>query len=371
MDRKAICVFHQENPNARQEDIAARYGVERSTISKILKHKTKWMNVPEDDDMRVAKHRPSKFPEVEEELVNWLVQMKQQNTLLTDALIRNKAKETARNLQIPEERFKASSGWVENFKHRHNIRKGVWLGHNKGFRATRGIGATHLRKGSNESALSPLNPAFESRSEALARRESTNTADEDDMESEDDQDLDASHSGQPVPGSSHSQPAEASVPHHPLPPIWTMHHESLPSNETPISASGSQPSVVPQHPFSSHEDQHPDAAVTNVHQNSIPLPTQQHMSVSQSQQDVQLSGHGDAPATYPAPVVVYQIAPITSSGDTIPDISEAEEAINKVIHFVDSQSPSILTPDERDVLAHIKNALFQAASGVPYVRERR
>ncbi|KAI6122483.1 hypothetical protein EDD16DRAFT_1571097, partial [Pisolithus croceorrhizus] len=41
VDRKAIC-----------EDIAARYGVERSTISKILKHKTKWMNVPEDDDMR-------------------------------------------------------------------------------------------------------------------------------------------------------------------------------------------------------------------------------------------------------------------------------------------------------------------------------
>ncbi|KIK24504.1 hypothetical protein PISMIDRAFT_98394 [Pisolithus microcarpus 441] len=308
------------------------------------------MNVPEDDDMRVAKHRPSKFPEVEEELVNWLVQMKQQNTLLTDALIRSKAKETARNLQIPEERFKASSGWVENFKHRHNIRKGVWLGHTKGLRAARGIGATHLRKGSNESALSPLNPAFESRSEALARRESTNTADEDDMESEDDQDLDASHSGQPVPGSSHSQPTEAAVSHHPLPPIWTMHHEPLSSNETPISASGSQPSVVPQHPFSSHEDQHHDPA---------------------SQQDVELSGHGDAPTTYPAPVVVYQIAPITSSGDTIPDISEAEEAINKVIHFVDTQSPSILTPDERDVLAHIKNALFQAASGVPYVRERR
>ncbi|KAN0087445.1 hypothetical protein V8E55_006066 [Tylopilus felleus] len=57
VDRKAICMYHQDNPNARQEDIAARYGVERSTISKILKHKTKWMNVPEDDDMRVAKHR--------------------------------------------------------------------------------------------------------------------------------------------------------------------------------------------------------------------------------------------------------------------------------------------------------------------------
>ena len=57
VDRKAICVYHKEYPNARQEDIAVRYGVERSTISKILKHKTKWLNVPENEGLRVAKHR--------------------------------------------------------------------------------------------------------------------------------------------------------------------------------------------------------------------------------------------------------------------------------------------------------------------------
>jgi hypothetical protein len=57
VDRKAICVYHKQHPNARQEDIAVRYGVERSTISKILKHKTKWLNVPEHEDLRVAKHR--------------------------------------------------------------------------------------------------------------------------------------------------------------------------------------------------------------------------------------------------------------------------------------------------------------------------
>lgn len=307
--------------------------------------------------------------------MNWLIQMKQQNTLLTDALIRNKAKETARNLQIPEERFKASSGWVENFKHRHNIRKGVWLGQNKAIRATRGIGATHLRKGSNESALSPLNPAFESRAEGLAHRDSTNTADEgeDDMESEDDQDLDAAHSSQSIPGPSHSQPSGSSASHHPLPPIWTMHHEPLSSVETPISAcpAGSQQSVVPQHPFPPHEDQHPDAAVANVHQNPHSLPVQQHMSVPQAQPEVQLPNHGDTSTTYSAPVVVYQPPPLTTSGDTIPDITEAEDAINKVILFVDSQTPSILTQEERDALTQIKYALFQAASGVPFVRERR
>ncbi|KAF8840748.1 CenpB-DNA-bind-domain-containing protein [Paxillus ammoniavirescens] len=309
------------------------------------------MNVPEDDDMRVAKHRPSKFPEVEEELVNWLVKMKQQNTLLTDALIRNKAKETARNLQIPDERFKASSGWVENFKHRHNIRKGVWLGAQKNLRATRGVGATHLRKGSNESVLSPLNPAFESRSEALAGRGSSHTAEdgEEDMESEDEQDLDPPHDSQPVAGSSHSQ-TESIACHHPLPPIWTMHHESLSSNDTPITShpSASQHHVLAQQSFPPQEDRHHEVA----------------------QQAVSLPGHEDTTA-YAEPVVVYQPAPPITSGDTIPDIAEAEDAINKVILFVDSQSRVLLTPEERGALTQIKYALFQAASGVPFARERR
>lgn len=295
--------------------------------------------------------------------------MKQQNTLLTDALIRNKAKETARNLQIPDERFKASSGWVENFKHRHNIRKGVWLGAHKSLRATRGVGATHLRKGSNESVLSPLNPAFESRSEALARRDSTIEDGDDEMESEDDQDLDPSHDNQPVAGPSHSQ-MEPSASHNPLPPIWTMQQEPLSTNDTPISShpSASQHNVLSQQPFPSQEDRHHDPAVADVHQSSLQLSAQQHI---QQQQEVPLSAHGDATATYTDSVVVYQPAPPITSGNTIPDLAEAEDAINKVILFVDSQSPTMLTPEERDTLAQIKYMLFQAASGVPFVRERR
>lgn len=36
-DKKDICKFALANPHTRQEDIADRYNVERSTISKILK----------------------------------------------------------------------------------------------------------------------------------------------------------------------------------------------------------------------------------------------------------------------------------------------------------------------------------------------
>ena len=56
-ERKAICNTYMHNPNCRQEDIASQYGVERSTVSKILKHKSKWLSMPEGEDSHVAKHR--------------------------------------------------------------------------------------------------------------------------------------------------------------------------------------------------------------------------------------------------------------------------------------------------------------------------
>lgn len=56
-ERKAICLYYQEHPNVRQEDIAAQWGVERSTVSKILKQKEKWLHLPEDEEDQIAKHR--------------------------------------------------------------------------------------------------------------------------------------------------------------------------------------------------------------------------------------------------------------------------------------------------------------------------
>ena len=63
---------------------------------------------------------------------------------LTDSVIRNKAKEVGKQLQIPEDKFKASSGWVENFKHRHGIRRGQFHGNGRNARLGRlhGVGAT-------------------------------------------------------------------------------------------------------------------------------------------------------------------------------------------------------------------------------------
>jgi hypothetical protein len=58
-DRKSICVYHLQHPNARQEDIGTVFGVERSTISKILKDKDRWLHVSDEDQGNdlTAKHR--------------------------------------------------------------------------------------------------------------------------------------------------------------------------------------------------------------------------------------------------------------------------------------------------------------------------
>ena len=61
-------------------------------------------------------------------MVGWLNQCRDTKTLISDVMIRTKAKEAAKVLMIGEDKFKASAGWVENFKHRHNIKKGVWIG---------------------------------------------------------------------------------------------------------------------------------------------------------------------------------------------------------------------------------------------------
>ena len=57
IDRKKICVYAEENPNLRQEDIARKFNIERSTVSKILKEKDRWLNVRDDEKLEVAKWR--------------------------------------------------------------------------------------------------------------------------------------------------------------------------------------------------------------------------------------------------------------------------------------------------------------------------
>ena len=64
-------------------------------------------------------------------MLNSLQEWSDEGVVITDQLIRQRALLIAKTFHITSKRFKGSAGWVENFKHRHDIRRGEWLQANR------------------------------------------------------------------------------------------------------------------------------------------------------------------------------------------------------------------------------------------------
>ncbi|CDS02262.1 uncharacterized protein SPSC_02648 [Sporisorium scitamineum] len=124
IDRKMICDYSAANPAIKQDAIANEFGIERSTVSKILKQKEKWLAIePGSDAARIAKHRTVKFPAVEDRLTSWVAEVKARGEAIRDSTIRHEALRIARELGLGEDKFKASGGWIEKFRERNQIPK--------------------------------------------------------------------------------------------------------------------------------------------------------------------------------------------------------------------------------------------------------
>ncbi|TFK83542.1 CenpB-DNA-bind-domain-containing protein [Polyporus arcularius HHB13444] len=130
VDRANICRYAEANPYRKHEEVAAHFGLERSTVSKILKHKGKWHYDDLDRKARsdYPKHRPGKFPDLELRLEEWAKLATRSRNSVSDSALRNKARAFADEMGITADKFKASSGWLENFKHRAGIRRGKYVG---------------------------------------------------------------------------------------------------------------------------------------------------------------------------------------------------------------------------------------------------
>lgn len=142
-----ICQYQMEHPKMRQEDIAKAFHIERSTVSKILKQKEKWLSSPEEPQALMSKYRydsssmssssttdtgrSAKYQGVEHPMEDWVKEQNKRGTVFTDAMIRAKALEVASGVADARDKFKASPGWIENFKARMGIRKGVYHGDGK------------------------------------------------------------------------------------------------------------------------------------------------------------------------------------------------------------------------------------------------
>ena len=124
-DKKDICLYKKEHPNASQDSIAQHFShklskhIGRSTISEILCDQERWVNTTEDSGNSIRKRAP-KFEELETCLYTWFAQARNKQAIICDEILIEKAKFFGKKLEIPEE-FAYSRGWIANFKSRYNI----------------------------------------------------------------------------------------------------------------------------------------------------------------------------------------------------------------------------------------------------------
>ncbi|OCL06415.1 CenpB-DNA-bind-domain-containing protein [Glonium stellatum] len=120
-DRRRMCLYHEEHPTVKQTEIGAMFGVERSTVSKVLRQKEKYL-YQDDGSRSPIKRSKGKFPDIERALSNWARNHQRQGLPLNDAMIREKARFFATTVGNSESHLKANStSWLEKFKQKNNL----------------------------------------------------------------------------------------------------------------------------------------------------------------------------------------------------------------------------------------------------------
>ncbi|KAF1971969.1 CenpB-DNA-bind-domain-containing protein [Bimuria novae-zelandiae CBS 107.79] len=120
-DRRRMCQYHEDHPTVKQTEIGAMFGVERSTVSKVLRQKEKYL-YQDDGSRSPIKRSKGKFPDIERALANWARNHQRQGLPLTDSVIREKAKFFATTVGNNDSHLKANStSWLEKFKQKNNL----------------------------------------------------------------------------------------------------------------------------------------------------------------------------------------------------------------------------------------------------------
>jgi hypothetical protein len=236
-------------------------------------------------------------------------------------MIRDQAQTVAKYLDIPEGKFKASAVWIKNFKSRHGVRKDIWTGGQKIDRVVTGA-----PRDEDGDATSPSNPEFDAPS-VVADNEPYDSDLEFPVES-----------GDPPSYSKHQEQASISFK---LRPAWPS-HASTGCESASVSSARSIPGRdtggLKRINFSdqSTSERHPLHSDTALHLDHMSHPTAPRVDSSNTTLSKREPYRGSRrDTTYDIPLRSFPQLPLHSS----PISSEAADAIEKVIRYVDAQPP--------------------------------
>ncbi|XP_041372694.1 tigger transposable element-derived protein 4-like [Gigantopelta aegis] len=104
-----------------KKDIAAEFGIPKSTLSTILKQRETILSKCQSSEFNTARKRirTSEFQDVDDALFLWFKSARNKNIALSGPLLMQKADELA--AKLGHVNFKANNAWVERFKQRRGI----------------------------------------------------------------------------------------------------------------------------------------------------------------------------------------------------------------------------------------------------------
>ncbi|KAI1106314.1 hypothetical protein F4804DRAFT_52602 [Jackrogersella minutella] len=121
-DRRNMCLFHEDNPHAKQTEIGQKFGVERSTVSKVLRRKELYLNLDSQSGSPVKKTKGKSPPDIERALANWVRGQQKKGVVVSDSQMEEKARVFCTGSDSPLKTITAS--WIEKFKQKQNIGPG-------------------------------------------------------------------------------------------------------------------------------------------------------------------------------------------------------------------------------------------------------
>ncbi|KFA68809.1 hypothetical protein S40285_01213 [Stachybotrys chlorohalonatus IBT 40285] len=123
--KRAMCLYHEENPGTRQADIGAKFGVERSTVSKVLRQKDQYLKREQEPDHAALKRGKGKHPDFDRTLSNYIRRQQQRGFEVKDDEIMEQAKLFAHASGNQETVLTSlTSNWLLKFKQKHGIGAG-------------------------------------------------------------------------------------------------------------------------------------------------------------------------------------------------------------------------------------------------------
>ncbi|XP_044576156.1 tigger transposable element-derived protein 4-like [Cotesia glomerata] len=118
--RDKVDVIQAVIRGTKRKEISDQYGFPASTLSTILKNESDILSRFETSyNLTCKRQRLAEFPDIEECLLTWFKQCREKNLSISGTILREKAEEFSKSLG--HNSFRASNGWLGNFKKCHEL----------------------------------------------------------------------------------------------------------------------------------------------------------------------------------------------------------------------------------------------------------